>query len=589
MTQNLRPTRLRQIVAATLLLLSCQNFQTNAQVIQPPSGTNLEGALGTSGSLISVDAINCDMMDLPPTHNKLVATVFSGYDQNLGAVCSLKVEVIGAPAIYKATRWYALPAGATKPDVAIINDNSTGRSPLNDFRVYVVYETSLGNVELNYLQVTGAGSSATPFSSPGLAGGITLNTQQPAHDPHIDASGDAFMPLNGGTHYAMHEFAVCWVEPSLAYFPVIDVVMVQAFTIPAWSSSFTPGIAVQLSGAEGMTPDIACRGHKTNTAAGPQPTNSCYLVYKHPPFDELVFGMFEFDKFPNNYGVFGGPMIRPGTAIGARYGYPRIEAIALGDKTLGYSTWEIVTDVDLGGGFTEEIETFNDASGSIPALPSNIFSLGKTVNHINPVVAGVGRDMNYAGTAFIGNDFFTVSYYADDITLDPNGSYFTNSVDILGGTSSTYTNYMGINDNSLLQPFNSISQPRIAVTSCSNTGNDLYTVWYEGSNGPSNGDLKFKYNNTNLNYNYKTANSTPANIVSSQDYKLAPNPAKNVMEVYGVADGSYTITDMMGRIVKSGSMSNNISQLDVSNLQTGNYILNITENKKTQHLKFVKQ
>lgn len=74
-----------------------------------------------------------------------------------------------------------------------------------------------------------------------------------------------------------------------------------------------------------------------------------------------------------------------------------------------------------------------------------------------------------------------------------------------------------------------------------------------------------------------------------QSFSVSPNPASSTVQIgiEGAQESTYAIFNLLGVQVASGSVENN--SLDVSSLNTGSYVLTITEGNRTQTSTFVKQ
>jgi len=66
---------------------------------------------------------------------------------------------------------------------------------------------------------------------------------------------------------------------------------------------------------------------------------------------------------------------------------------------------------------------------------------------------------------------------------------------------------------------------------------------------------------------------------------LFPNPAENTLYLTGnnIIGKKYSIENIQGKVIKNGIIS---SQIDISTLQSGVYLLNLIDNSKT--IKFTK-
>lgn len=81
--------------------------------------------------------------------------------------------------------------------------------------------------------------------------------------------------------------------------------------------------------------------------------------------------------------------------------------------------------------------------------------------------------------------------------------------------------------------------------------------------------------------------STPDNTL--QNLVIYPNPVNNVLSISSniIKNNSYSITNMLGQIVQQGFIEN--KTVNVSNLNSGIYIITIKNNQGTNNLKFIKK
>jgi hypothetical protein len=70
-----------------------------------------------------------------------------------------------------------------------------------------------------------------------------------------------------------------------------------------------------------------------------------------------------------------------------------------------------------------------------------------------------------------------------------------------------------------------------------------------------------------------------------QDYHVYPNPADNYISINST--GNYRIFDISGRLMKSGKSDNGI--VDISDLKSGYYIINIWNEDSLANLRFSKR
>ena len=128
---------------------------------------------------------------------------------------------------------------------------------------------------------------------------------------------------------------------------------------------------------------------------------------------------------------------------------------------------------------------------------------------------------------------------------------------------------------------------------CCSYGNGSYTytkdsdgtVLASGGSFSSSQATDFCINTTN-GYDYSNYNAT-ADVL--EDVIMYPNPAKDFLtvELRDQRMEIYTITNLMGQRVDSGSLSKSI--IDVSQLDAGVYVIEFSSDKKTLSQKFIKQ
>ncbi len=77
-------------------------------------------------------------------------------------------------------------------------------------------------------------------------------------------------------------------------------------------------------------------------------------------------------------------------------------------------------------------------------------------------------------------------------------------------------------------------------------------------------------------------------ITSTQEIKIYPNPAVDILNVTSVSENAtFRVFNLMGQVVLNGKISN--ETINVSNLQEGNYILEISNNDKITTKRFLKK
>lgn len=488
----------------------------------------------------------------------------------------IRVDFNGTPAWVGATDLLSVTGQYKNPDVAIID--KTNGTLSKDFRIMISVEnTSANRIEIWEAVITSVGGTIS-YTSPVLTRIITnTNGAGKMCNPHIDAAGDVNMPISVSPHglfyYGSDDFVVSWEEHGGA----LPGIWASPYN---YKTALTLNNPVQVFSGFAEWSDVGCRGHYTLVPSSASYT--AYISFVDSISRIIHVGVITADKSATVFMSGGSFPISSGTSK-PDYGYPRIEARRVGDVTTGITTWEVVADGNTGFGFWE-IHTFNDVAGLTP------LSVSGSNNHYRPAVTGTGQENSATGVVNFGSEKFTVSYYSDDVTAftnsSPNGDYVSNFVDMSGGGLWTTGDYYEVQNYSLNQFFN-VGQPCIAVSTSSNTGDDLLTVYYDGYNG-TNGAIKYKFMNGNA-INYKTGTTSVNNINEEKNYVVFPNPATTTLTVNGTVKADYTIVDIVGKTVATGTVSNSNNTVAIEKLTPGNYLLNLSENGHTTIVKFVKQ
>ncbi len=74
---------------------------------------------------------------------------------------------------------------------------------------------------------------------------------------------------------------------------------------------------------------------------------------------------------------------------------------------------------------------------------------------------------------------------------------------------------------------------------------------------------------------------------SKNAISLYPNPAKNTLYINNIQNANVTVFDLSGKLLIN--LQNTDSQIDISSLSEGIYIINVTTNQGTSVTKFVKE
>lgn len=562
----------------------------------------------TDASVSAAHTLNCDMHDLYQGlgAKKFFAIGFTVTDvgrKDMGSGCfffdptpayASGVRIEQGPGDFMVgTRDICLPPQA-HPDVVIGNDYLSGDP--SSFYVGVVYLNTNNEVEILNCHVTNVGSTAWPnwpnIGTP--SAGVRLSTpgRTVTSKPHIDMFGDG----NGAGWWngkPLRKYFATWSERDISGVNYIMGAFGDLATLSITVITITPDVP---GAPQGIHPDVGCMELMT-----PAPDDRAYVTYLDPSTNDLL--MSEVNLF--GYGGGGGfnyTTHLPPIDLGTNYTSiepPRIEAQAYADVVPGVASWQIVAAADPGTGFTQ-IHTYNDANA--PTYTPTIISVSPTDQHFSAAVAGVGPAMATGGqTNLIGQDQFSISYYSQftnnppnpypghSLASNSNGDVYSNYVNIANGLCpNTALNYE-VNTYTLLHrlPHTLADNTATAITSSSNTGDDLMTVWYQGFSRQYNWGM-VQYKIANGVYGFRPL-SMQNDAEAPALFDIYPNPAYDQVTIQGVEGMSYTITDVLGKQHMKGKTYSSKHRVYISQLPPGFYIMNLDMNGEQITRKFVKE
>lgn len=137
-----------------------------------------------------------------------------------------------------------------------------------------------------------------------------------------------------------------------------------------------------------------------------------------------------------------------------------------------------------------------------------------------------------------------------------------------GGLMSTNTYEVNNNPVDFYWDFNR----NMAISNCSNYGNDILSAWYNGK------DIVYKHSTPDV----MSFRAAPNNITAPEQVGtlIAPNPANSFLKISGIQSGTkYLITDISGRTVLQGQLSTE-QKIDTQSLPNGQYYIRILEDGK---------
>lgn len=133
-----------------------------------------------------------------------------------------------------------------------------------------------------------------------------------------------------------------------------------------------------------------------------------------------------------------------------------------------------------------------------------------------------------------------------------------------------------------------VAIPAETTPTSSLTGNENYRVTLELKDGSGNW-LAGDYNNINYNFTAAPLGIDKKNVVNG--LSVYPNPVSDILKIANadnLANASFSIVDILGKIVVQSKALNNAA-VDVSNLNSGVYILSVSSEEGAKQFKFQKK
>jgi hypothetical protein len=257
-----------------------------------------------------------------------------------------------------------------------------------------------------------------------------------------------------------------------------------------------------------------------------------------------------------------------------------------------YSDWSAVYNFSTVCASSSVPYTQDFESATLPNVPSCTY----TIN------AGAGNNwtvVNAPSTSFTSN---TLSYSYDS-NNPANAWFFTTGLDLTAGTSYDVTYSYGNNSSSYLENLKVACGTSVDPSAMTNiladhpgiTGNTLNTetvtftpitsgVYYFGFNAYSDANQYDLYVD-DISISASLANATFAGT----KFSFYPNPVKDVLNIgYSKTISQVTVYNIVGQEVAVKSINDSQSQIDMSNLSKGTYMVKVTSDGLLQTIKVVK-
>jgi hypothetical protein len=148
----------------------------------------------------------------------------------------------------------------------------------------------------------------------------------------------------------------------------------------------------------------------------------------------------------------------------------------------------------------------------------------------------------------------TVTALASNTTIC-NGE----STTLLAGGASSYTWNPSIPTNNVVSPTSTTTYSVIVENAGNCSGSNQITINVQACTG--------------------------IDELTNSSFSLHPNPAKDFLIVEGINNSSYTILNLLGETVLSGKIDSQINHIDISNLKSGLYFVNINNKSVKRFIK----
>lgn len=207
--------------------------------------------------------------------------------------------------------------------------------------------------------------------------------------------------------------------------------------------------------------------------------------------------------------------------------------------------------------------------------------------------------------------------YEDNTNMVANLPYGSNRVYMSAGFSgSSYTEYWSVwIDYNQDGTFQSSERVVSGSSSSSATLQATFSVPTSAASGNTRMRVAMKYNTSNASscgtfsygevedYTVNIGGSSPVNLYGDVDasdlkdeelenYKIYPNPASTdyvTVDMYGVEKATFNVVNTMGQVVTQGALTQRSNRIDISEINSGMYMINLYDGQKTVTKKVIIQ
>lgn len=371
--------------------------------------------------------------------------------------------------------------------------------------------------------------------------------------------------------------------------------------------------------ADGKYPDVIGVTAAQNHPINPPGPNKAYVTFLNQNGTDVELYSWDYNAtpppFPAPYPVTNlGPLNSPSVTNPDEFQYPRIAgpqyydyaaltppidepvavvAVSENDAASNYKINTFAYHHNNGGTpYTNQIVDASDYMG-------NGFN-GNGYQAIKPNITGIGTVISaFYPTANVAYTDYPTMFYSD-YTNDVNLSAPANSgdfyafgtaptstspiVNLGGGTDYYETNYLDLTNTSALAYGG--TEPVSAIATSNNSGFDLLVGYFDGTRIYKR---HTKNGASNMPYAFKPGKETSIEQINGERVAIYPNPVSTQLNITRADGADYTLMDMTGRVIGTGTLTGNKAAVNTASLAAGMYIINISKDGHSEKLKFTKQ
>ena len=434
--------------------------------------------------------------------------------------------------------FYMYNSSDTTGDYMLVSPQTTALSNgLNRTRFYARSTSNVG-----YTVEVGTMSDVTNPSTFTLLATITLSTTYTEYVQNIPTGTDTFLAFRHGLGAAYRSVylddiiveAIPTTAPSCltTITATPDALCGNSATVLAWD---------HVSGAE---------GYKLNVGTTPGGTDLA---------NALDLG------FVNSYNFVG--------LYNATHYYTVVPYNAFGNAT-GCSESSYVTVAN--GCYCPSVPTSNDGNGVTNVLLSTLNYPNPDVTYADYTITGTPENLQRGALIPLQVTFETGWTYDTNVWIDFNDDYNFDSSELVVSGNSSNSNPTTL-DVSFTMPTNAnLGNHRMRVGTA-DTGQSTPNPCYSGSYGVT------------LDFTVNVIENLSTSTFVNNTFKAYPNPVKDVFKIeYDTEISDVKVINLLGQIVINKTINATTTEIDMSQLNAGTYMVNVTIGDAIKTIKVIK-